>query len=102
VLLDLLVTGAAASGVVVLAVLLRRRQVPGEAVVLAGMLWLVPLLSTLLSSSVRFVLGAWPLLLLPARWWPVWPAWWRALVLMGSAGLGLVLLDRLARGVFTA
>lgn len=102
VLLDLLVTVAAGVGVVVLAVLASRRRMPGEAALLAGALWLVPLLSTLLSSSVRFVLGAWPLLLLPARWWPVWPLWWRVLVLLGSAALGLVLLDRLGRGVFTA
>lgn len=102
VLLDLVVTAAAGAGVVVLAVLVRRGRVPGEPMVLAGAMWLVPLLSTLLSSSVRFVLGAWPLLLLPARWWPVWPLWWRLLVLAGSAGLGLVLLERLGRGVFTA
>jgi hypothetical protein len=102
VLLDLVVTLAVGAGVVVLAVSAARRHVPGEPVVLTAALWLVPLLSTLLSSKVRFALGAWPLLLLPARWWPAWPWWWRVAVLLASAGLTLVLLVRLACGQFTA
>lgn len=102
VLLDVVTAVGVAVGVLVLVLWWRRGAVPAEAPALAAATWSVPLLSTLLSSQVRFALGVWPVLLLPALWWPRWPLWLRVLVLLGAVGLGVALLQRLATGVFTA
>ena len=100
--LDLVVAVSLGVAVVLLAVLWRHGTVPAEAAVLAAAVWAVPLLSTLLSSQVRFALAAWPVLLLPALWWPRVPWAWRVPVVLGAAGLALLLLRRLALGLFTA
>lgn len=100
--LDLVVAVGLGVAVAVLGGLWRRGVVPAEAFLLAGATWAVPLLSTLLSSQLRFALAVWPVLLLPALWWPRLPWVVRLPVLVAVVGLTVVLLGRLADGRFTA
>ncbi len=102
VVLDLVCVAAVLVGVAALTSLARRGRVPAEAPAIAAVTWLAPLFSTLLSSTIRFALGAWPVLLVPAMWWPRWPRWLRVLTVVSSAVLTVILLDRLADGMFTA
>lgn len=90
---------------VLVGVLLRgavRGRWPLEPALLAAAFWLVPLCSRLVSSSVRFALACWPVLLVPAAAWPRLGRALRTAVVVLAAGLSVVLLRRLALGAFTA
>jgi hypothetical protein len=80
----------------------RARRWPQEPALLATVLWAVPLFTRLISSQVRFALGCWPVLLVPAAAWPRLPRVVRAAVVLGAVALSVVLLRRLAHGAFTA
>jgi hypothetical protein len=69
---------------------------------LATVLWAVPMFSRLIPGQVRFALGSWPVLLVPAVVWPQLPRAVRVLIVLTALVLTVVLLRRLAYGVFTA
>lgn len=100
--LDLATVIAVGALVAVLAVGGRRRWWPLEAPALAATFWFVPLCSRLVSSQVRFALGCWPVLLVPARAWPRLAAALRVVLALAAVALTVVLLRRLALGSFTA
>lgn len=75
---------------------------PFDPAVLATVLWAVPMFSRLISGQVRFALGSWPVLLVPAFAWPRLPRVVRVLIVLAAVTLTVVLLRRLALGMFTA
>jgi len=80
----------------------RQGRWPLEPALLATAFWFVPLCSRLVSSQVRFALVCWPVLLVPARAWPHLHRALRVGLVVVAAALTVVLLRRLALGVFTA
>jgi hypothetical protein len=100
--LDLVTVIATGALVAVLLAGARRRHWPMEAPALAVTFWFVPLCSRLISSQVRFALGCWPVLLVPARTWPRLAFTLRVVLALAAVGLTAVLLRRLAIGAFTA
>lgn len=100
--LDLVTVIAVGALVAVLAAGGRRRWWPLEAPALAATFWFVPLCSRLVSSQVRFALGCWPVLLVPARAWPRLAVALRVFVAAAAVVLTIILLRRLALGSFTA
>lgn len=100
--LDLATVAVVGALVATLAVGARRGRWPPEAAALALTFWFVPLCSRLISSQVRFALGCWPVLLVPARAWPRLPVVARAVIVTAAVALTAVLLRRLAMGSFTA
>lgn len=80
----------------------RRGRWPLDPALLATAFWLVPLCSRLISSQVRFALVCWPVLLVPAHAWPRMHRALRFGLVVAAVGLTVVLLRRLALGVFTA
>jgi hypothetical protein len=75
---------------------------PLDPAALATFLWAVPVFSRLIAGQVRFALGSWPVLLVPAVAWPRLPRALRVALVLAGVVLTVVLLRRLAHGMFTA
>jgi hypothetical protein len=100
--LDLVTVVALGALIVLLYEGVRRRRWPIEPALLSTAFWFVPLCSRLVSSQVRFALVCWPVLLVPAHAWPQLHRVVRFVLVVASSALTVVLLRRLALGVFTA
>jgi hypothetical protein len=102
VLFDLATAVAVAVSVVVLWRGARRGRWPAEPALLTAALWAAPLFSRLIAGQIRFALSCWPMFLWPAAAWPRLPRVVRVGLVGVAVGLSVVLLRRLALGLFNA
>lgn len=100
--LDLVTVFALGALIVLLYRGVRQGRWPLEPALLATAFWFVPLCSRLISSQVRYALVCWPVLLVPAQAWPRMHRALRFVLVAAAVALTVVLLQRLALGVFTA